>query len=87
VIKQVYKCEFVGFVAEVSVLKKRLKLILQKLSSHLRVLSHVMQTSHRFPNRRLEHFKTNISRHIFITTDVIAVELRKRNIRKKILRI
>jgi len=33
----------------------------------------------------MEGSKTNISRHIFIITGVIAVELRERNIRLKFL--
>jgi len=88
VIKQVSKSEFVSFVAEVSVLKKTFENYIKKIvESFDSTLSHVMQTSNRFPNRRLERSKTNISRHIFIITGVIAVELIKQNIRKKFMSI
>jgi len=88
VIKQVYKSEFISFVAEVSVLKKTFEIYIKNIvESFDSTLSHVMQTSNRFPNRMREGSKTNISRHICIITGFIAVELRKQNIHKQFLRI
>ena len=81
-IKQVYKCEFVGFVAEVSVLKKALEVDVIKIVQSFDTNVARYADFKSFPNRRLERSKTNISRHIFIITGVIAVELKKRNIRK-----
>ena len=57
----------------------------KSVQSHDSSVSQVMQTLSLFQNRRLECFKTNISRNICIITGVIAVELSKRNIHMKFL--
>ena len=72
-----YTCAFVGFVTEVSVLKKAFEIYVVKIvHSFDSTLSHVMQTSFRFPSRRMESSKINISRHISIITVVKAAKTR-----------
>jgi len=81
-----YTCAFVGFVTDVYGLKKLFEIyVIKFVHSFDSTLSHVMQTSIRFPIRSLERSKTNISRHICIIQDVISVEIRKRKIHKNFL--
>jgi len=47
--------------------------VIKTVQSFHITLSQGMQTSFRFPNRRMEDSKTNISRHICVITDVKAV--------------
>jgi hypothetical protein len=79
-----YICAFVYFVTQASILKKAFEMCKIKTDQSLGSnVSHVMQTSIRFPNRKLELCKTYISRHILIIQSVIAVELCKRKFHMK----
>jgi len=74
-----YICAFVCLVTQASVLKKAFEMCIIETDQSLEnSVSHVMQSSIRFPNRRLERSKTNISCHICIIQSVITVELSKR---------
>jgi hypothetical protein len=79
-----YFCAFVCFVTQTSVLKKAFEMYIIKTDQSLdSSVSHVMQTSIRFPNRSLERSKTNINCHICIIQSVITVELSKQKFHMK----
>jgi hypothetical protein len=79
-----YIYAFVCFVTHASVLKKAFEMCIIKTEQSLDwSVSHVMQTSIRFSNRRLERSKTNISCHICTIQSVITVELSKRKFHMK----
>ena len=74
-----YTCAFVYLVTQASVLKRAFEMCIIKIVQSLdSSVSRVTQTSIRFPNRKLERSETNISRHIYIIQNVIAVEFTKR---------
>jgi hypothetical protein len=59
--------------------------IIKIIQSFVITLAQAIQTSNRFPNRRMLISKTKISRHIRIITGVMAVELSKWNFHLKLL--